>query len=63
MFNPAVFSLCVFTDEDCVDVVVGGFEALDGATGTDVGEEGEGAAEGEVKGNVAFADGGCKGAF
>ena len=39
MLNTRVLSLGVLTDEDSVDVVVRGLEALDGDARTDVGEE------------------------
>ena len=57
VFDARVFAFGVFADEDCVDVVVGGFVAGDGFAGTDVCEEVECAAEGEIEGDVAFADG------
>jgi hypothetical protein len=63
MLDPGVLALGILPDEHGVDIGVRGFVAGDGATGTDVGEEGEGAAEGQVEGDVAFAYGGCEGAF
>ena len=57
MLDARVFTLGVFSDQDGVDAVVGGLEASDGAAGTQVGEEVEGTAEGEVQGDVALADG------
>jgi hypothetical protein len=60
VLNARVFSLGVFTDEDGVDVVVGGFVALDGLARTDVGEEVEGTTESQVEGNVTLADGGLE---
>lgn len=56
VLDTRVLALGVFTDEDSVDVVVGGLVALDGNTRADVGEEVEGAAEGEVERDVALAD-------
>ena len=56
MLDTRVLALGVFADENGVDVVVGGLEALDGYTGPDVREEVESAAEGKVKGDVALAD-------
>ncbi|KAI3488747.1 hypothetical protein L1887_47088 [Cichorium endivia] len=41
VLDARVLALGVLTDEDGVDVVVGGLEALDGLAGTDVGEEAE----------------------
>lgn len=46
MLNATVLAFGVFTDEDCVDVVVGSLVPGNAATGTDVCEEGEGSAEG-----------------
>ena len=63
MFDPAVLALGVLADEHGVDIRVRRLVALDGAAGTHVGEEREGAAQGQVEGDVAFADGGCEGAF
>lgn len=57
VLDARVFTFGVFTDQDGVDVVVGGLEACDGAAGTDVGKEVEGAAESEVERDVAFSDG------
>lgn len=56
VLDTRVLALSVLTDEDSVDVVVGGLEALDRDTGADVGEEVEGATEGEVERDVALAD-------
>lgn len=60
MLDTGVLSLGVLTDQDRVDVVVGGLVPGDGAAGTNVGEEVEGAAEGQVKGDMALADGGLE---
>ena len=56
MFNTRVFTLGILTDQNGVDVVVGGLEALDGDTRPDVGKEVEGPTESQVQGNVALAD-------
>ena len=61
VLNAGVFPLGVLTDQDGVDVVVGGLEALDGPAGTNVGEEVEGATEGQVQRDVTLADGGREG--
>lgn len=57
VLNARVFSLGVLADQDGVDIVVGRLVAGDGAAGTDVGEEVEGAAEGEVERDVTLANG------
>jgi hypothetical protein len=46
MLNATVLAFGVFTDEDCVDIVIGSLVPFDTATGTHVCEEGKGAAEG-----------------
>ena len=56
VFNARVFSFSVFTDEDGVDVVIGGFVPRDGFTGSYVGEEIECSTESQIERNVAFAD-------
>lgn len=58
VLDAGVFTLSVLTDEDGVDVVVGGLEAGDGSARTNVGEKVEGTAESQVKGNMALSDGG-----
>ena len=60
MFNTRVFTLGILTDQNGVDVVVGGLEALDGDTRPDVGEEVEGSSESKVEGNMALANGGLR---
>ena len=56
MLDTRVLSLGVLTDEDSVDIVVGGLVSFDRDTRADVGEEGEGASEGQVERDVAFAN-------
>lgn len=58
MLDAGVLSLGVLTDQDSVDVVVGGLVPSNGAAGTNIGKEVEGAAEGQVEGDMALADGG-----
>jgi hypothetical protein len=58
MLDARVFSLSVLTDQDGVDVVVGCLVAGDGSAWSDVGEEVEGSAEGQVEGDVTLANGG-----
>ena len=56
VLDTGVLSLGVLTDEDGVDVVVGGLVALDGHARADVGKEVEGATEGQVERHVSLAD-------
>ena len=56
MLDARVLSLRVLPDEDGVDIIVRGFESLDRGAGADVGEEVEGATEGQVEGNVSLAN-------
>lgn len=58
MLDARVLPLSVLTDQDGVDVVIGGLIPGNGAAGTNIGEEVEGAAEGQVEGDMALADGG-----
>lgn len=60
VLDTGVLSLGVLTDENGVDIVVWSLEAGDGTARTDVGEEVEGAAESQVEGDVALADGGLE---
>ena len=60
VLDAGVLALGVLTDQDGVDVVVGGLVAGDGSAGTDVGEEVECAAERQVERDVTLADGGRK---
>lgn len=57
VLNARVFTLGVLSDQDGVDVVVGGLVASDGSARTQVGKEVEGSSEGKVKGDVTLADG------
>lgn len=61
VLDARVLALGVLADQDGVDVVVGGLVAGDGAAGPQVGEEVEGAAQGEVERDVALADWGGEG--
>lgn len=60
VLNARVFTLGVLSDQDGVDVVVGGLVASDGSARTQVGKEVEGSSEGKVKGDVTLADGSLK---
>ena len=57
VLDARVFALGVLTDEDGVDVVVGGLVSLDALAGTHVGEQVEGPSEGQVERDVALANG------
>src|SRR5690242_19157392 len=57
VLDARVLALGVLTDQDSVNVIVGGLVALNGPAGTDVGEEVEGAAERQVERDVTLADG------
>lgn len=58
VLNAGVFTLGVLSDQDGVNIVVWGLEAGDGAARSQVGKEVESSAEGEVKRDVALANGG-----
>lgn len=58
VLNARVFTLGVLSDQDGVDVIVGGLVASDGSAGSEVGEEVEGSSQSEVQGDMALADGG-----
>lgn len=57
MLDARVFTLSVLTDQDGVDIVIGGLVAGDGAAGSQVGEEVESSSQSQVKGDVALANG------
>ena len=57
VLDAGVFALGVLADQDGVDAVVGGLEADNRLAGPYVGEEVECAAQRQVEGDVAFADG------
>lgn len=54
MLNAGVLSFSVLTNENRVHVIVWSFEALDGHTWTDVREEVECPAQGQVQRDVAL---------
>ena len=60
VLNARVFTLGVLTDQDGIDVVVGGLVASNGTARTHVGEKVEGAAESKVQRNVSLANGSLK---
>lgn len=60
VLNAGIFTLGVLTDENGVDVVVGGLVASNGLAGTQVGEKVESTTESQVQGNVTLANRGLK---
>jgi hypothetical protein len=56
MFDTRVFSFSVFSDQNSINVVVRGLVSSDRAAGSDVGEEVECSAEGQVEGDMALAN-------
>lgn len=54
VLNARVFTLGVLTDQDSLDIVVGGLVASDRSARAEVGEEVESATEGKVKRDVAL---------
>ena len=56
VLNARVLALSVLSDQDGVDVIVGGLVAGDGAAGSQVGKEIEGTAESKVERDVALAN-------
>ena len=63
VLNAGVFTLGVLTDENGVDVVVGGLVASDGLARTQVGEQVESTTESQVQGDVTLANGGLETLF
>jgi hypothetical protein len=57
VLDTRVFTFGVFSDQNCVDVVIRRLVASDRSAGSDVGKEVESTAESKVQRNVAFADG------
>jgi len=49
MFNPGVLSLCVFTNEDGVDIFVRGFKPFYRGAWTNIREQIEGSSKGEIE--------------
>ncbi len=56
MLDTRVFALSVLSNEDGVDIIIGGFVALDGCAGSNIRKEVEGTTEGQVEGYMAFAN-------
>ena len=63
MLNTRVFTLSVLSNEDCVDIIIGRFVALDGCAGSNIRKEVEGTTEGQVEGYVALANCGVEAKF
>jgi len=56
MFNPRVLSLCVFSNEHRVDVLVRGFKPFDRGAGTNIGEQVEGPSKSKVEGDMTLSN-------
>lgn len=63
VLDTTVLTLGVLSDQDGINAVVGGLVADNGLARADVGEQVEGSAEGQVKGDMALSDRGCKGSL
>lgn len=55
MLDARVFTFGIFTNQDCVNIVIRGFVTGDGFAWSDVGEEVEGTAKSKIEGNVTFS--------
>lgn len=60
MLNARVFTLGVLSDQDGVDVIIGGLVASDGSAGSQVSEEIECSSESKVQGDMSLANGGLE---
>jgi hypothetical protein len=56
VLDTRVLSFRVFSDQDSVDIIVGGLVSLDGNTWSDVGEKGECSSKSQVERDVSFSD-------
>lgn len=56
VLDARVLSLCVFTDESSVNIVIRSLVASNGPTGTDVGEQVESSSQREIKRDVTLPD-------
>lgn len=63
VFDTTVFTLGVFSDQDCVYVIVGCFVSSDTLARSHVGEEIERPSQRQVEGDVTFANRCCKRSF
>jgi hypothetical protein len=63
VLDAGVFTLGVLTDQDGIDVIVGGLVAGNGTAGAQVGEKVEGTAESKVEGDMALSNGGSQGSL
>lgn len=60
MLNARVFTLGVLSDQNGIDVVIGGLVASDGSAGSQVSEEVECSSESKVQGDMSLANGGLE---
>lgn len=56
MLDTRVLSFRVFSNQDSVDIIVGGLVSLDGDTWSDVREKGECSSESQIERDVSFSD-------
>lgn len=63
MLDTRVFALSVLSNEDGVDIIVGGLVALDGCARSNICKEVEGTTQSQVEGYVAFANCGAGAEF
>lgn len=56
VFNSRIFSFRVFANKNGIDVVIGSFEAFDGHTRADVGEEIKSTTQSQIKRDVSLAN-------
>lgn len=61
MLQPTVFSLCVLSDSDQVDIVIPGLVAWNAEAWSYICKQLQLFAQSEVEGSVAFPDGCCHG--
>jgi hypothetical protein len=58
VLNARILALSVFTDQNRVDIVIRSLVSGNRFARSDVGEEVERSAEGQIEGDMAFTDGG-----
>lgn len=56
VFNARIFTLGVFSNQNRVDIVVGGFESSDRSAWSQIGEEVESSAKSKIEGDVTLTN-------